>query len=147
MKKKIIAVSLALMSLCTVANADVVQTLTINGQKVEKVVSQLTFSGDNVVLHFGDTQESYALDDVTIDFSGTSGIGQVSTFRLGGIVDGTLDIRGLAAGTPVAVYDLSGKKLCSTRAQAEVTTLGVSQLNSGVYILRAGNNIVKFVKR
>ena len=72
MKKRIIAVSLALMSLCLSANADVVQTLTINGQTVEKTVTQLTFSGDNVVLHFEGSEESYALDDVVLDFSDVS---------------------------------------------------------------------------
>ena len=116
MKKRIIAVSLALMSLCLSANADVVQTLTINGQTVEKTVTQLTFSGDNVVLHFEGSEESYALDDVVLDFSDVSSINSINTFKLNGLVDGRLDISGLAAGTPVAVFDISGKKMASLRA-------------------------------
>ena len=113
MKKRIIAVSLALMSLCLSANADVVQTLTINGQKVEKTVTQLTFSGDNVVLHFEGSEESYALDDVVLDFSDVSSINSINTFRAG----------------------------------EETTQVNVGDFRSGVYILKAGTQIVKFVKR
>lgn len=147
MRKKIIAVSLALMSLCGIAKADVVQTLTINGQQVEKVVSQLTFSGDNVVLHFDGSEESYPLDEVVLDFKDVSGIDKVTVFRLNGTVDGQLNISGLAEGTQVSVYDVSGKQLASTKAGFEATTLNVCNFHSGVYILKAGTQIVKFVKR
>ena len=147
MKKSFFMAALFIMALCGIAQADVQQTLTINGQKVEKVVSQITFSGDNVVLHFNGSEESYPMNDVQIDFSGASGINSVSTFTLNGIVDGQLNIAGLAAGTPVAVYDISGKKVAATRAQAEATQLDINNLNGGVYILKAGNQIVKFVKR
>ena len=87
------------------------------------------------------------MNDVQIDFSGTDGINTVSTFSFNGIVDGQLNLAGLAAGTPVAVYDISGKKVAVTRAQAEATQLNIDNLNGGVYILKAGNQIVKFVKR
>lgn len=147
MKKRFFVAALFIMSLCGIAQADVQQTLTINGQKVEKVVSQITFSGDNVVLHFNGLEESYPMNDVQIDFSGASGINSVSTFTLNGIVDGQLNIAGLAAGTSVAVYDVSGKKVAATRAQGDATQLDINNLNGGVYILKAGNQIVKFVKR
>ena len=114
MKKRIIAVSLALMSLCLSANADVVQTLTINGQTVEKTVTQLTFSGDNVVLHFEGSEESYALDDVVLDFSDVSSINSINTFKLNGLVDGRLDspvllqaLRLLSSTSPVRRWLLS----------------------------------------
>lgn len=147
MRKKIFVSALMLMAALGIAKADVTQTLTINGQKVEKVVSQITFSGDNVVLHFNGSEESYPMNDVQIDFSGTDGINTVSTFTFNGIVDGQLNLAGLADGTPVAVYDISGKKVAATRAQSEATQLNVDNLNGGVYILKAGNQIVKFVKR
>lgn len=148
MKKKIIAVSIALMSLCGIANADVVQTLTVNGQKVEKVVSQLTFSGDNVILHFADSEESYALDDVVIDFlGGTNAIEKITAFKLNGLVDGQLDVSGVPAGTTVSVFDVSGKKLSSVNSSSDSVHIDLCGLNSGVYILKAGNQVVKFVKR
>ena len=131
MKKRFFMAVMLVMSLCGIVKADAVQTLTINGQKVEKVVSQLTFSGDNVVLHFDGSEESYPMNEVQIDFTVTNG----------------LNIAGLADGTPVAVYDISGKKVAGVRAAGKVTQLSVDGLNGGVYILKAGNQIVKFVKR
>lgn len=135
------------LSMCGMAHADVVQTLTVNGQKVEKVVSQITFSGDNVVLHFDGTEETYPMDDVQIDFTSGAGIGNISTFKLNAFVDGQLNIAGLAAGTQVDVYDVSGKKLAQAQTEGESTQVNVDNLSSGVYILKAGNQIVKFVKR
>lgn len=147
MKKRFLASVAMVLALCGMAKAEDVQTLTINGQKVEKVVSQLTFEGDNVVLHFGDSKEAYSMGDVQISFSGFDGINGVSTFKLAGFVDGQLVIGGLATGTPVAVYDISGKKLSQTKADGEVTRVSLDDLNGGAYILKAGNQIVKFIKR
>lgn len=147
MRKRVIMAAFFVLSMCGMAHADVVQTLTVNGQKVEKVVSQITFSGDNVVLHFDGTEETYPMDDVQIDFTSGAGIGNISTFKLNTFVDGQLNIAGLEAGTQVAVYDVSGKKLAHAQAEGESTLVNVDNLNSGVYILKVGNQIVKFVKR
>lgn len=147
MRKRVIMAAFFVLSMCGMAHADVVQTLTVNGQKVEKVVSQITFSGDNVVLHFDGTEETYPMDDVQIDFTSGAGIGNISTFKLNTFVDGQLNIAGLAAGTQVVVYDVSGKKLAQAQAEGDSTLVYVDNLNSGVYILKAGNQIVKFVKR
>lgn len=147
MRKRVIMAAFFVLSMCGMAHADVVQTLTVNGQKVEKVVSQITFSGDNVVLHFDGTEETYPMDDVQIDFTSGAGIGNISIFKLNTFVDGQLNIAGLEAGTQVAVYDVSGKKLAHAQAEGESTLVNVDNLNSGVYILKAGNQIVKFVKR
>lgn len=147
MRKKIFVFALLSMSLCEIARAEIMQTLTINGQKVEKIVSQLTFSGDNVVLHFEGSEESYPLNDVVIDFSSSAGINDLKTFQFGGIIDGQLKVVGLSDGTNVSIFDTLGKKVCTTRANNHETVINVRGLNKGVYILMAGNQIVKFVKR
>lgn len=147
MRKKIFVSALLSMSLCGFARAEVMQTLTINGQKVEKVVSQLTFSGDNVVLHFEGSEESYPLNDVLIDFSSSAGIGALKTFQFGGIIDGQLNVVGLSDGTYVSIFDTSGKKVCAARVNSHEAVINVRGLNKGVYILMAGNQIVKFLKR
>lgn len=147
MKKFFIMATAFMLSMCGIAHAETGQTLTINGQVVEKVVSQITFSGNDVILHFDGSTETYPMNDVQIDFGGTTGINSVTTFKLNGIVDGQLNINGLAEGTPIAVYDISGKKITAAKANGENTLLNIDNLNGGVYILKAGNQIVKFVKR
>ena len=147
MRKRIIMAALFATAIFTAAMADNAQTLVINGEKVEKVVSQITFSGDNVVLHFDGDEATYPMDDVEISFTQTAGINSLNTFRLNGIVGGTLQVSGLAEGTPVSVYDASGKKLAETRANGETTQVALDGMAPGIYILKAGNQIVKFVKR
>lgn len=99
-----------LAMLCLVAQTSQVgQKLTINGEQVDKVATQLTFDGDNVVLHFGDTQESYDMNSVTLSFEVADGISATSMFQLSGIVSGQLCVSGLDSGTVVSVFDAAGQ--------------------------------------
>jgi hypothetical protein len=54
-----------------------------------------------------------------------------------------LDIDGLTAGAQVTIYDASGKDVITTNG----SNINVSGLRPGMYILKAGNQIVKFVKQ
>ena len=54
MKKLKLFTMACLLSVAFTAQAGNVQTLVINGEKVEKVVARITFEGDNVVLTFSD---------------------------------------------------------------------------------------------
>jgi hypothetical protein len=60
-------------------------------------------------------------------------------------VGNQLLIEGLPVGTPVTIYDAQGKVVL--RTQTSATSLPVQSLRSGVYLLKANNQIVKFVKR
>lgn len=125
-------------------------TLTINGQTVDRVVKQLTFDGDNVVIHFNDGgNHSADMGGVEVSFNHqTTGIGDVDMFTFNGYVEGDLlVIEGVETGAPVEVYDLSGVQVLTAVAAEGRTELGVGHLQAGVYVLRAGNNVVKFAKR
>lgn len=147
MKKKIIMVALFAFALFATASASIVQTLTINGEKVEKVVSRLTFDGDNVVLLLDDTEVSYPMNDVEIAFSTTTSINGISTFRINGLVDDVLNISGLTKDTVIAIYDTTGKKLVSAKADGDAMHVALRGFSSGVYIMKVGNSVVKFIKR
>ena len=118
--------------------------LKINGVTVEKTVTKITFEGDNVVLHFADTSMQQAdMESVVLTFGSTTAIQNLSAFTLRGLVDGQLQLSGLKKGTEVLIYNAAGKQvLRSTSAK-----INVSQLKSGVYLLKADHQIVKFVKR
>ena len=62
-------------------------------------------------------------------------------------VSDELVLTGPDAGTPVRVYDLSGRKVLETEAGAEGARLGVSGLTPGAYIVCAGQTALRFVKR
>lgn len=144
MQKFFTLLTVAMMLLASPIKAATTQTITINGEVVSKVVTQITFDGDNVILTFAD--DSFTTEDmgnVTISFSSTTSIKDISAFQMNKIVGDNLEIEGLAEGTEVSIYDISGKQIFATKS----SNINVSGLKSGVYVLKAGNQIVKFVKK
>ncbi len=120
------------------------QALVINGETIEKVVTKITFNGDLAVLTFSDATEiSEDMGNVILRFSSSpTSIKDITAFQMKKAVDGELNIEGLPAGTQVVIFDASGKQLMATMA----SRINVSSLKPGVYVLKAGNQIVKFVK-
>ena len=145
MKKLLFLFSAALLMLASPIKAITTQTLIINGEPVEKVVTKITFNGDLAVLTFSDATEiSEDMGNVILQFSSApTSIKDIAVFQMNKVVDGELNIEGLPAGTQVVIFDASGKQLMATMA----TQINVSSLKSGVYVLKAGNQIVKFVKQ
>ena len=129
--------------------AETTQTLLINGEQVDKVVSSITFDGDNVVLHFGEDTESYDMNLVSLTLDYNSGVNNLNVYSFNGRIEGgVLSVSGLNADTPIYIYNLSGMTETSSRADSAGNALiDVESLPSGIYIMQAGNNCVKFVKR
>lgn len=140
----LIAALLMLSPTAIMADDTTTQTLTINGQPVEKAVASFTFDGDNVIIHFSDaTQQTADMNDVTLALATTvDAIGEVKM-----PIGGRFDVEGLAAGILITVYDASGRTVLTTTSDESPTQLPVQQLKSGVYVMKAGNQIVKFIKR
>lgn len=145
MKKLLFLFSAALLMLASPIKAETTQTLIINGEPVEKVVTKITFNGDLAVLTFSDgTNISEDMGNVILCFSSApTSIKDIAVFQMNKAVDGNLDIEGLAEGTQVAIFDASGKQLIATMT----SKINVSSLKPGVYFLKAGNQVVKFVKQ
>lgn len=148
MKKKIsILASLVIAgsSMAALANA----VFTVNGQKVEKAVAHLTFDGDNVNLNYADqTSESHDLEALAIKFDDSlTAVGSLNFSKLSVTVGSTLEINGIEPGTQLSVYDVNGRMIASQVAADSYEVIDLSAAPAGVYILRAGNEIVKFVKR
>ena len=62
-------------------------------------------------------------------------------------VDGRLTLTGCPAGTAVEVSDGGGRTVRTAVSDGRTTTVDVSGLPSGVYVLRVGTVTVKFMKR
>ena len=144
--KRILGTAVACLLLSvSLAYAEAKQKLTINGQTVEQTVTRITFDGDNVVLHFtGDATQTEDMEAVVLgfDYSPTTAI---SVLR--GTVDNSLSLSGVDDGTVVTIYDAQGKTVATTTAREAKAVLSVSTLKSGVYILKAGRQVVKFIKK
>ena len=66
---------------------------------------------------------------------------------LGSPVSETISILGCAEGTDVRIYDLAGHQLKVLTATGEQLTIPVSDLKSGVYLLKAGTVTIKFARK
>ena len=127
------------------------QTVTINGQTVDKTVVKITFDKDQVVLHFSDGLTQTAdMDNVSIAF-GPSDAESISSlqsnaFIFHGVVNGQLTIGNLQEGTQLTIFNANGQRMMSAQSTGRTTTLQVSQLPTGTYILKAGSQYVKFQK-
>jgi hypothetical protein len=145
MKKLLFLFSAALLMLASPIKAVTTQTLIINGEPVEKVVTKITFNGDLAVLTFSDATEiSEDMGNVILRFSSApTSIKDIAVFQMNKVVGDNLLINGLADETQVVIYDASGKDIITTYG----SNINVSGLRSGIYILKAGNQVVKFVKQ
>ena len=145
MKKLLLLFSAIMLMLVSPVKAGTTQTLIINGEVVEKVVTKITFEGDLAVLTFADeTVVSEDMGNVIMRFmSSPTSIKNVEAFQLNKAVGDNLEIDGLVEGTQVQVFDASGKQVIVTYD----STINVSSLKPGMYILKAGNQIVKFAKK
>lgn len=139
MKKILLA---TLLLICMSVNAK--QTLTINGTEVDKTVVTMTFSGDDVILTFSDeTDQTVDMSSVVISFSSSTSI----AYTLKTPVGSELNIEGLTEGSEFEIYDATGKMLINAKVNGTSANVSIDSLRSGVYILKAGNQVVKFVKR
>lgn len=140
MKK--LLVCLTTLMCCLFVNA--AQKLTINGEIVEKAVYSMTFDGDNVILTFSDqTSQTVDMSNVVITFDAAT----TDIYSLKMPVGSKLDIDGLSANSEISIYNAAGKMVLKTKAERTSQNLSTEGLKSGVYILKAGNKIVKFVKK
>lgn len=143
MKKLLMGfVALMLLSVSTVKADD--QRLIINGETVEKTVARITFEGDLVVLYFTDSSERKEdMNTVKIAFTNATSITDLTTYNMRGVVDGKLYLEGLAQGAEVLIFDAAGKQLKRTTSNV----IDVTNLKTGVYVLKADKQVVKFMKR
>ena len=151
MKKRFFISLLFLIYLAAPSWAQTQQTVTINGQTVDKTVVKITFDKDQVVLHFSDGFTQTAdMDDVSIAFSPSDAESisslQSNAFIFHGVVNGQLTIGNLQEGTHLTIFNANGQRMMSAQSTGGTTTLQVSQLPTGTYILKAGSQYVKFQK-
>jgi len=74
------------------------------------------------------------------------GIDKLKMFD-GGSIQGKLNLGGLPMGTPVIIFDSNGRQRLSTKTSGGDTPIDTNMLPSGIYIVKAGNTVFKFIKK
>lgn len=118
MKKAYLLFLAAMLSTAVFAGSK--QTVKIDGQVIEKTVSEITFDGDNVVLQYSDnTSDQTDMSLVTLSFTyQTTGISQVE---------------GIKQALQGKVYNL----------QSQCVGSSLQGLSKGVYIINGKKVIIK----
>ncbi len=118
MKKAYLLLLAGMLSTAVFAGSK--QTVKIDGQLIEKTISEITFDGDNVVLQYADnTSDQTDMSLVTLSFTyQTTGISQVE---------------GIKQALQGKVYNLQGQYVGSS----------LQGLSKGVYIINGKKVIIK----
>ena len=119
MKKAYLLLLAGMLSAAVFAGSK--QTVKIDGQVIDKTVTEITFDGDNVVLQYSDnTSDNGDMSLVTLSFSysTTTGISQVE---------------GIKQALQGKVYNLQGQCIGSS----------LQGLSKGVYIINGKKVIIK----
>ncbi len=56
-------------------------------------------------------------------------------------------VKGLSGSQTIRVFNMAGNVLLSASSQAEQTLIDVNSLSNGIYLLQAGAQVVKFIKK
>lgn len=146
MKNKIIILFFLLAGLCYTASGS--PSFKVNGTEISTVVESITFDGDNAILHFSDgTQSSHDMSTLEILFPEISTLIESNSYILSQMVHDQLVIDNCAGNQLVCIFDMSGRLMHQTRSEEGMFSIDVNHMNAGVYILKIGNEAVKFIKQ
>jgi len=115
---KLITLFVGMAALCSSAYADNTQTVVVDGETINKNVTRLTFSGDDVVMTFADnTQQTADMSLVSISLTyGSTPTAIDKVTEETGTVKRVYNLNGQyvgnsTAGLPKGLYIVNGKKL------------------------------------
>lgn len=121
MKNKAFCALLAALLSGSVACADTGQTVRVNGSVIDKFVTELTFSGDNVTMTFSDGTQTEDMSLVTIDLTYTDDT-----------TTGVYEFENKNTQDNLRVYNLNGQYVGNS----------LEGLDKGVYVVN-GKKVVK----
>ena len=73
--------------------------------------------------------------------------GEAAGPQVVGSVEARLTLAGCKAGMPIGIYDAAGRMVKECVADGGTTAIDVASLVPGVYVLKAGQAAVKFIKK
>lgn len=146
MKNKIIILFILLAGFwCTASGSP---SFKVNGSEISTIVVSITFDGDNAVLNFSDgTQSSHDMSTLEILFPEISTLIESNSYILSQMVHDQLVIDNCAGNQLVCIFDMAGRLMHQMRSEEGMFSIDVNHMNAGVYILKIGNESVKFIKQ
>lgn len=146
MKNKIIILFILLAGFwCTASGSP---SFKVNGSEISTIVVSITFDGDNAVLNFSDgTQSSHDMSTLEILFPEISTLIESNSYILSQMVHDQLIIENCTGNQLVCIFDMAGRLMHQMRSEEGMFSIDVNHMNAGVYILKIGNEAVRFIKQ
>lgn len=119
----------------------------VNGNEVSKVVTEISMDDDDLTLKWNDnTKLTGRLARLMVDLT-KADINEALLMNVSGILRDQMSIEGLTKGTPLYIYNLQGQLLLQQPVDKDLLSIDIHSLNTGIYLLKNNNTILKFVKK
>lgn len=119
----------------------------VNGNEVSKVVTEISMDDDDLTLKWNDnTKLTGRLARLMVDLT-KADINEALLMNVSGIQRDQMSIEGLTKGTPLYIYNLQGQLLLQQPVDKDLLSIDIHSLNTGIYLLKNNNTILKFVKK
>lgn len=146
LKEIILIVSCLLWSGFVMASPEIM----VNGEAISKSPTQIKINGDNVNVIFTDGSTlSFDMDDIVVNLNAPTDITtlQNNLFTINTAVGDNLVVTGLKAGKMLSILSVTGISVYSCMTESNETSINISSLASGVYLLNIDGKVVKFIKK
>ena len=150
MKKLLLFMTMLLAAISSRADG----VFKVNGEDIQKTPTLIAldhsragyilvqFSDSSVVSYNMNLVEYYPNEVNAIQNTMTEG----TFFRIKGHVRDVLHLEGITPGAEIGIYAANGVQKYLGKADGKNTSVDVSRLSRGVYLLRVGRQAVKFIK-
>lgn len=122
--------------------------ISINGSRADRIVTEISYEADNVTLLWSDnTTMCDKMAKVMTDIASGDDIDKAKIVSISGLYKDNLLIDGINPGSSLDIFDIQGKMLIHDKAMTTSCRLDISNLNTGIYLLRADHEVIKFIKQ
>ncbi|ERJ99095.1 T9SS type A sorting domain-containing protein [Hoylesella pleuritidis] len=122
--------------------------LRIDGASTDRFVTEISYDGDKITLSWNDkTVVSDWMARAIANLISGIDLDKVKIRSICGLHGKVLNVEGTSPGQLLCVYDIQGKVTQSILVNSVSCQLDISNLNTGIYLLKAGYEIIKFVKK
>ncbi|MFW9600823.1 MAG: T9SS type A sorting domain-containing protein [Prevotella sp.] len=122
--------------------------ISINGNKVDKSVTEISYEDSVITLHWSDnTVMTNKLASTMAKLVSDYDIDKAYIASIGGIYGNSIIVGGTKSGSNINIYNVEGKKIQDMAANNDQTYIDISTLNTGIYLLQDNSTVIKFIKR
>lgn len=147
MRKIVLIVFGCLTTISLLAANPRAAVIRVNGNEVSKVVTEVSMDDEHLTLKWNDnTLLTGRIARLMVDLT-KSDINNAQLMNISGIQNDQMSIEGLTMGSPLYIYDLQGQLLMSQTVDQDLLSIDIHNLNTGIYLLKNNNTVMKFVKR